>query len=419
MQAEIIAVGSELLGMGRPETNSLYLASRLLPLGFVLRRKSVVGDEPHLLQESLALAIAGADLILLTGGLGPTEDDVTREAVAGFLGRRLREDPELVAQLQRRYRRFGLRMSENNRRQAQVPEGARILPNPVGTAPGLALEAAGRWIILLPGPPRELRPMVEDHVIPLLQEVFPVRPRPLRILKVAGEPESAVDQRVAPLYRREAQVATTILSSPGIVSLYFLWKGEDPREGEEKLERLVGAVREELGEAVYAEREETLAEALGTRLRRLGLSLAAAESCTGGWVGKLVTDVPGSSDYFRGGVVSYSNEAKMALLGVPAEVLEREGAVSAAVAEAMAAGARRAFAADVAVSATGIAGPGGGSDEKPVGTVYLGLAVANRVRSRRCWFPGDREAVRLRTAHLLLDWVRRECDALVRGGGHP
>lgn len=417
MQAEIIAVGSELLGMGRPETNSLYLASRLLPLGFQLRRKCVVGDDPQLLQETLVLALRGAHLVLLTGGLGPTEDDVTREAVAALLGRSLREDPELLDQLRRRYRRFGLPMSENNRRQAQVPEGARVLPNPGGTAPGLALEVEQRWIILLPGPPRELQPMVEQHVVPLLQEVFPVRPRPFRILKVAGEAESAVDQQVASLYRQQPEVDATILSSPGIVSLYFLWRGADPQEGEERLARLVDAVREKLGDAVYSEREETLAEALGSRLRRLDLSLAAAESCTGGWLGKLVTDVPGSSDYFRGGVVCYSNEAKVALLGVPSKFLEREGAVSAAVAEAMAVGARRAFAADVAVSATGIAGPGGGSEQKPVGTVYLGLAMGDRVRSRRHWFPGNREAVRLRTANLLLDWVRRECDALIRGGG--
>jgi nicotinamide-nucleotide amidase len=414
MRAEIIAVGSELLSFGRVESNSLFLASRLIPLGFDLPRKSVVADDPEVLTQTLDVALQASKLVLITGGLGPTEDDVTRDAVARHLGRKLREDPELLERLNSRYRRFAQMMTDNNRRQACVPEGAVVFPNPIGTAPGLGLEHEGRRIVLLPGPPRELEPMVDRHVVPWLKHSWSLSPRPLRIVKVAGEAESAVDHRIAPLTRRERRVQTTILSSPGIVSLYFLWSGGRDPEAERILDDLVESVCRELGDAVYSRQEESPAAALGKRLSRLGWSLAVAESCTGGWIGKLVTDVAGSSNYFRGGIVSYSNEVKIRVLGVERVVLESEGAVSAAVAEAMAENTRRLLEADIGLSATGVAGPSGGSEAKPVGTVFLGLAREGRVASQKLWFPGDREAVRLRTAHVGLDWVRRECDAAIR-----
>ncbi|MFZ0427011.1 MAG: competence/damage-inducible protein A [Acidobacteriota bacterium] len=409
MRSEIIAVGSELLSFGRNETNSLLLASRLIALGFSVPRKFVAADSEVEISECLALALSRSQVVLLTGGLGPTNDDVTRESVARFLGRRLIEDPEIVAALERRFRRFHFRLSENNRRQAQVPEGATVLPNPHGTAPGLCLEHSGALICLLPGPPRELTPMLDEHVVPLIRRRFATRPTLYRQLKVAGEAESRVDSRIEKIYRAFPEVDTTILSSPGIISLYFTWHGEgDREEAVRTLDELVGKVERELGESVYSHAEESLSEAVGRELRGRSLTLAAAESCTGGMLGELITDVPGSSDYFLGSMVCYSNLAKQRILGVDPGLIERLGAVSGEVAEQMAAGARRAVDASMAVSTTGIAGPGGGSEEKPVGTVYLGFSSLERTESKRLFLPGSREAVRIRTCNLALDWIRRE-----------
>ena len=408
MRCEIIAVGSELLSFARTETNSLFLASRLVPLGFELLRKSVVADTLNELEASLALALDKSDLVILTGGLGPTNDDLTREAVAGFLGLELKEDPAVLAWMEARYARAGLKLTSNNRRQAQVPEGAQVLPNSRGTAPGLLLKTGCQWVILLPGPPRELGPMVDDQVIPLIRAGFPVTPTWVRKLKVGGEAESRVDASVEGIYRGYAAVETTILSSPGVISLYFTWRGA-PDEGlaNETLDELVGRVKERLGPAVYSDSDETLPEALGRLLRSLGLTLATAESCTGGLISKLLTDVPGSSDYFLGSVVSYSNSVKSGLLGVDPALIEKHGAVSAQVAEMMADGVRQRLGSSIGLSTTGIAGPGGGSKEKPVGTVFIGMSSETAVVSKQVWMPGDRELVRSRASNLALDWVRR------------
>ncbi len=409
MRCEIIAVGSELLSFARTETNSLFLASRLLPLGFEILRKSVVSDSLDELGASLALALEKADLVILTGGLGPTNDDVTREAVADFLGLTLREDSSVLARMEKRYARVGLKMTGNNRRQAQVPDGARVLPNSRGTAPGLLLERGSQWVILLPGPPRELGPMMDEQVVPLIRQKFPVVPSWIRELKVGGEAESRVDASVEGIYQEYPDVETTILSSPGVISLYFSWRGEADEElANRTLDELVGRVKVRLGPAVYSERDEDLAEVVGRLLRDCGQSISTAESCTGGLVAKLLTDVSGSSDYFVGSVVSYANSVKSGLLGVEPVLLETEGAVSAPVAEMMARGVRERLGASIGLSTTGIAGPTGGSEEKPVGTVFLGLSTGSRTISKRLWMPGDREMVRLRTSNLALDWVRRE-----------
>ena len=409
MRCEIIAVGSELLAFGRAETNSLLIASRILELGFTLPRKMVVADSEAEIAECLSLALQRADVVVMTGGLGPTTDDVTREGVARFLGRSLIEDPEIVDTLERRSRRFRLRLTPNNRRQALVPEGATVLPNAHGTAPGLCLEVGATLVFLLPGPPRELSPMLDDRVLPMIRRRFRIRPRISRRLKIAGEAESRVDNRIAPIYRAFTQIDTTILSSPGIISLYFTWQGEEEEEeAHRQLDDLVGKVAGELDRSVYSTEEESLSQALGRLLGSRSLTLAAAESCTGGMLGEWITDVPGSSDYFLGSVVCYSNAAKERLLGVDPEAIERLGAVSGEVAEQMADGARRALGASIAVSTTGIAGPGGGTEEKPVGTVYLGLSTAEGTRSRKLFLPGDREAIRMRTCNLALDWIRRE-----------
>lgn len=409
MRSEIIAVGSELLGLGRTETNSLLIASRLKALGCTVSRKFVAADSEIEISECLALALGRSDVVIVTGGLGPTTDDVTRESVAHFLGRQLIEHADIVETLERRSRRYRLRLTPNNRRQAEVPEGATVLPNANGTAPGLCLEHEGKLIFLLPGPPRELAPMLEDQVLPLLRRRFATRPTLFRQLKVAGEAESRVDSRIAEIYRAFPQIETTILSSPGIISLYFTWRGEgDEADAHAVLDDLVGQVGRALGPSVYSHEDETLSEVLGQLLRSRSMTLAAAESCTGGMLGEMITNIPGSSDYFLGSVVCYSNLAKERLLGVDPERIRRLGAVSSEVAEQMAGGAREALGASVAVSTTGIAGPGGGTEEKPVGTVFLGLATARECRSRKLVLPGNREAIRLRTCILSLDWIRRE-----------
>jgi nicotinamide-nucleotide amidase len=409
MRSEIIAVGSELLVFGRTETNSLLIASRLVSLGFSVPRKFVTADSEVEILECLSLALARSDVVLLTGGLGPTNDDVTRESVARFLDRALVEDPEILRTLEQRARQFRFSLTPNNRRQAQVPEGATVLPNANGTAPGLCLESDGKLVFLLPGPPRELTPMLDEQVLPLIRRHFPTKPSLNRRLKVAGEAESRVDHRIGKIYQAYPEVETTILSSPGIISLYFTWKGNgDEARGHRILEELVGRIEEALGKSVYSHEEESLSEALGRLLRSRALTLAAAESCTGGMLGELITEVPGSSDYFLGSVVTYSNQAKAGLLGVNPQKIAQLGAVSGEVAEQMATGARDALGASIAVSTTGIAGPGGGTEEKPVGTVYLGLSTAKETRSKKLFLPGNREAVRLRSCNLALDWIRRE-----------
>ncbi len=409
MRSEIIAVGSELLAFGRTETNSLLIASRLIRLGFTVPRKFVAADSEIEISECLSLALARSEVVLLTGGLGPTNDDITRESVARFLKLALIEDPEILHTLEQRSRRFRLRLTPNNRRQAQVPEGAAVLPNANGTAPGLCLEKDGKLIFLLPGPPRELTPMLDDQVLPLIRRRFSTRPSPFRQLKVAGEAESRVDSRIEKIYQSFPRIETTILSSPGIISLYFTWRGGgEEADGHRALGELVARVEEELGESVYSHEEESLSETLGRLLRSRSMTLAAAESCTGGMLGELITEIPGSSDYFLGSVVTYSNLAKERLLGVDPQKIARLGAVSGEVAEQMADGARQALGASIAVSTTGIAGPGGGTEEKPVGTVYLGLSTFEKTRSRKLFLPGSREAVRLRSCNLALDWIRRE-----------
>lgn len=408
MRAEIIAVGSELLSFSRTETNSLFIASKLIPLGFEIPRKWVVGDREGEIRHALQTATDNADVVIVTGGLGPTNDDITREVTASLLGRALKEDSRILAGLEERYGRFGLRLTANNRKQAQVPESAVVIPNPNGTAPGLLLVEGRTLVFLLPGPPRELYPMVEDQVLPLIKQYKRTSQVFSRQLKVAGEAESRVDSRIEGIYKAYPEVETTILSSPGIISLYFVWKGAEDSEGANRtLDELSSRVEGELGDSVFTRDESSLAEVLGNRLRQDALTLATAESCTGGWISKMLTDVPGSSDYFLGGVVCYSNAVKESVLGVPSDLLADHGAVSEAVAASLARGVQKLLGSDIGLAVTGIAGPGGGSEEKPVGTVFLGLALKDRCEVRKLSLPGDRDMVRKRTSNLALDWLRR------------
>lgn len=407
MRAEIIAVGSELLTPTRVDTNSLFLTRRLNECGLRVLRKVVVGDRPEDIRESLLAALRVSEVIILTGGLGPTNDDLTREVVSETLGRQLSLDPGLLESLQNRYSSRGMRMTPNNQRQATVPEGAQVIQNPNGSAPGIFIKEKEALIFLLPGPPHELQPM-SDHVITLIKKHKKTSREFFRRLKLASVAESRVDAAVGPIYKEYPSIETTILSSPGIIELFFYWLG-DPQEelAEEQLEELSRRVREKMGASVFTDEDKRLEDVVGEILRLKAKTLATAESCTGGWLGKLITDVAGSSDYYRGGIICYSDNLKTHFAGVSETMLERFGAVSEPIAEQLAQGIRLRGQSDLGVSITGIAGPGGGSAEKPVGLVFIGLSTEDETAVKRFEFPGPREAVRLRACRYALDWVRK------------
>ncbi|MFO7301652.1 MAG: competence/damage-inducible protein A [Acidobacteriota bacterium] len=414
--AEIIAVGSELLARQRIDTNSLFLAERLQELGIELRRKHVVGDHPAELRDTIADAIARVDLVITTGGLGPTDDDLTREAVAAVLGRRLAVDPEVLAIVAARFERRGVPMPSVNRRQAEVIEGARWLPNPNGTAPGQVVDTGDRLIVLLPGPPREMQPMFLASVVPVLAARASGRQVRRRTVRTTGFSESQVEEIAQPIYSRFAAgvvpIDTTVLASPGLVELHLSGAAEDVDALEGVLDRASAELVAALGDAVFTTDERSLEEVVGAELAARQLMIAAAESCTGGLLLQRLTDIPGSSAWVLGGVVAYANAVKVEALGVGEDTLAAHGAVSEAVARAMAEGVRRRLGADVGVGITGVAGPGGGSDEKPVGTVWIAVAAGD-THARRFLFPGDRQMIRQFAASAALNMVRRAIGAKV------
>lgn len=412
LSAEIIATGSELLTPFRLDTNSLLLTAALNGLGLACRRKQVVGDRLEELTEAIASALARGALVLVTGGLGPTEDDLTRAAAAAATGAALIADAGLAAGLRRRFAARGRDMPARNLRQAEVLGGAEILANPHGTAPGQWLPLGAKALALLPGPPRELRPMVAEQLLPRITAWLAARhgpPRRLlsRCLGVAGRTESGVDEIAAPIYTRHPQVETTILAcAPGEIELHL--RAAEPQAGE--LDALAAALSAALAPTVFTTQGETLEAVAGARLRQRGETVSAAESCTGGMLQQRLSASPGASDYFPGGVVSYANAAKQRLLGVRAETLAVQGAVSAACAAEMAAGLRERWQVDWALAITGIAGPDGGSAEKPVGTVYIALAGPAAWRSEpqveRHRLRGEREYIRRWATTLALDQLR-------------
>ncbi len=406
--AAIVAVGSELLGTDRLDTNSLRLTAALERHGFELLRKAVVGDSEEEIAREMRGLLGRVELVLVTGGLGPTADDVTREATAAALGRRLVFDEAVLRRIETRFCDHGLRMPAVNRRQAEVIEGAEIIPNERGTAPGMRLEAEGTTIFLVPGVPLELEGMLDSHLVPWLAARSGGWGRETAVLKVACLPESAVEERIAPAYAEFGREAITILARPGEIRLHATAAGP-PAERRARLAAMQARLAELAGDAVFARREEeTLESVTGDLLRRAGATLAVAESCTGGLVAGRVTAVPGSSDYFEGGVVAYTDRLKSELAGVRAELLAAHGAVSEPVAIALAEGARRRLGGDYGIGVTGIAGPGGGSEAKPVGTVHLAVAGPGRPPDhRRVRFPGDRERVRWQASQLALEMLRR------------
>ena len=408
--AEIIAVGSELLTPFRTDSNSLFLTARLNERGIDVRAKTIVGDHRIELAAVLSQSLARVDLVLLTGGLGPTDDDITREAVAGVLGRALHHDAGTLARIAERFAKRGLHMAAINQRQAQVIDGAEILPNTLGTAPGLWLEHGDQVVVLFPGPPRELEPMFDALVAPKIESRTAGSRLRRRVIKISGPPESHVDEIAQPIYGTfrhwPIPIETTILASPGQIELHLSARGSDIAAVDRALEQGVAALTPALAPAVFSVDGRGLEQVVGDLLRARRARIAVAESCTGGMVLSRLTDVAGSSEYVVGGITAYANDVKVQQLGVPVALITEHGAVSEPVAQAMADGVRQHLKAEVGVAVTGIAGPSGGSDDKPVGTVVIAAAADERtVRTFR--FAGGRAMVRQQATQAALDMVRR------------
>jgi nicotinamide-nucleotide amidase len=409
--AEIIAVGSELLTPFRTDTNSLFITSKLNEIGVPVTAKVIVGDSRDELARVVLAALDRADLVVLTGGLGPTDDDVTREAVAQALGTPVDEHAPIVERIKARFAARGLEMPEVNRKQAQVLRGAHVLPNANGTAPGQWLERDGKALLLLPGPPREMRPLVERVVAARLAPLAGGARIWRRVLRIAGRTESHVEQIAQPIYStwaaRDPAVATSILAAPGQIELHLSTRASDERTARAALDRATDEMVEALGDALYSTDGRLLEEVVGDLLRARQWHVATAESCTGGLVASRLTDVAGSSDYVERGFVCYSNRSKMELLGVPEALLQEHGAVSEPVGLAMADGARARAGVEIAVAITGIAGPGGGSEQKPVGTVVVAVAAPAGCQVATFRFPGGREQVKFQSSQAALDLLRR------------
>jgi nicotinamide-nucleotide amidase len=412
VNAEIIAVGSEMLTPFRMDTNSLYLTEQLNLLGVDVIFKSVVGDDLRRLVAAAQHGLFRSDILIFSGGLGPTEDDLTREAVAEALGLTLHRDPEILTRLEQRFADRGWKMSPNNVKQADVLEGATALPNPNGTAPGqwLSGEFDGREhiIVLLPGPPHELRAMFEAEVRERLRAKVPPAFLAVRTLKIAMLGESAVDARVAPIYKRYTEVDTTILAGAGEIELHFKTRAATQDAAQSRVDEVAGVVEDELDDAVYSRNGESLEQIVGYWLQMRTATVAVAESCTGGLLAERLTSISGSSRYFLGGAVVYSNALKTEFAGVPAEMIERHGAVSREVAAALAEGIRYRCESTLGVGITGVAGPNGGTPEKPVGLVFHAVADSTGTEVVQRNFPGDRKRIRRFASTMALDMVRKK-----------
>jgi nicotinamide-nucleotide amidase len=412
VNAEIIAVGSEMLTPHRIDTNSLYLTEQLNLLGVDVVFKSIVGDNLRHLVAAAQHGLFRSDILVFSGGLGPTEDDLTREAVAEALGVSLRRDPEIIAKLEKRFADRGWKMTPNNAKQADIIEGATLLPNPNGTAPGQWLsgefEARERIVILLPGPPHEMKALFEQEVRDRLRAKVPPAHLFTRTLKVAMLGESAVDARVAPIYKRYPDVETTILAGAGELELHFKTRAATLEAAQTRADEVADLVEVELDDAVYSRDGQSLEQIVGYWLQMRNATLSVAESCTGGLLAERITSIAGSSRYFVGGAVVYSNNLKAEFAGVPAEMIERHGAVSREVAAALAEGIRYRCESTLGVGVTGVAGPGGGSPEKPVGLVFHAVASDTGTEIVERNFPGDRKRIRRFASTMALDMVRRK-----------
>ena len=419
MIAEIVAVGSEMLTPFRQDTNSLYLTEGLNDLGVSVAFKTIVGDNPRHLTDAARIALRRADVVLFSGGLGPTEDDRTRSCVAEALGIELHKDPGTMTELYKRFAERRIAMPPNNERQAEVLDGAQLLPNKNGSAPGQWLDTVfpgedGRShrkvVILLPGPPKELKPLFDEQCKPRLAATLPPRHLAKRLLRMALIPESQVDARTAPIYNRFPDVETTILAGGGEIQLHFFCVKPTAAEAEARANAVVEAVEHEMGEDIFSSHGEGLEEVVLLMLGLANVTLSVAESCTGGLLAQRLTAVPNASRAFVGGAVVYTNEVKTRAADVPPEVIEEHGAVSEAVARLLAIGIRERLGTTFGLSITGIAGPAspdGPDKNKPVGLVFLGLADDHGTQVKQFNLVGDRERIRLWASQHALEMLRR------------
>jgi nicotinamide-nucleotide amidase len=415
MIAEIIAVGSEMLTPFRQDTNSLFLTAGLNDLGVSVAFKSIIGDNIAHLTSAAANAIARADIVIFSGGLGPTEDDLTREAVAAAMRRELHRDPAIITDLYKRYAARRIVMPPNNAKQADILEGAIMLTNTNGSAPGQYLDTVvdghRKIVILLPGPPNELKPLFDLQCKPRLAVTLPPRHLAKRMLRMALIPESQVDARTAPIYQQYGDIETTILAGSGEIQLHFFCAKPTLAEAQTRVDELAEKIEAEMDDAIFSSHGESLEEVVLLHLGMRHLTLAAAESCTGGLLAERLTAIPGSSRYFLGGAVVYSDELKTTFADVPTELIATQGPVSAEVARALAEGIRSRTGASLGVAITGIAGPGPGEPgpdaNKPIGLVYVALADGEDVQVKELNLPGDRERIRYWASQHALELIRR------------
>lgn len=412
MKATIISIGNELLNGKTTNSNASYIGGRLYDIGIVARQVIAVRDEPESIRESLRQAIDTSEVVIVTGGLGPTHDDITMEVAANFFGSKLALNEAVLQKIEARYRQRGIPMPESNLKVAMVPEKARLLNNALGTAPGAHFETQGadaseRHLFILPGVPREMRAMMDESVIPFLQEKNTAGRIEVYLYRTAGVAESRLYQLTRSLLEAHPAYEVAFLPKETGTDMRVAVRRNDSKESA-KFPVFEESLYQAVGEYIYTRGSEELEEVIGKLLRARAMTISAAESCTGGLLQDKITNIAGSSDYFMGGMVTYSNESKMKQLGVCRESLEKYGAVSEAAAKEMAAGVRRVFGTDVALSTTGIAGPGGATPEKPVGLIYIGLATADTVMVQKHILSGDRVMVKRRGAQAALELLRRE-----------
>jgi len=407
MTAEIIAVGSELLTPQRVDTNSLFLTDQLNGLGVEVVTKCVIGDDLDRLADAVRRAVSRSEIVVLCGGLGPTQDDLTRDAVAAALDRKLIYRPDITEVLEQRFAQLKRKMVEVNKRQAFVVEGAEILPNDRGTAPGQWIEDAGWHVMLLPGPPHEMKAMFTRQCLPRLARIVPRQVIRTLVLRVTGMPESDLDQLIAPVYRKYDNPVTTILAAAGDLQVHLRARCSTEGEAMALLAEVGGPIELLLGDRIYSRNGQSLEEVVGDMLRERHNTLSVAESCTGGLLGERITSVPGSSAYFLGGFITYASRMKVEWLGVPEDIIAQSGAVSKETAEAMAVGARRRTGSTYALAVTGVAGPDAGGEKAPVGTTYVGLADAAGCQVLHRQFIGDRTRIRQFATQMALDMLRR------------
>lgn len=407
LSAEIIAIGSELLTPNFVDTNSMYLTRQLNEIGIPVMMKTIVGDDENYLEQALRGSMERTTLVITIGGLGPTEDDVTKKVVARVLRRQLVLDDAILAGIEKRFKARGSEMPKNNARQALILTGSDVLENKNGTAPGLWIGAERNHVVLLPGPPSELMPMFEETCIPKLRKLAGDTALARRIYRTTGLPESALDARIAPIYEKYKNIQTTILAKPGQVDIRLTAHGKTLEEADLAVMELAEKIEQELQDCIFCNTEQSLEEVVGMYLVMKQATIAVAESCTGGMLAERLTSVGGSSRYFMSGIVTYSNQSKIDLAGIPPLLLEMQGAVSEEVARGLAESVREKIGTTIGVAITGIAGPSGGSEEKPVGTVHVAVAGPAGTQHQRFLFPGNRDRIRWQSTQAALNMTRK------------